>query len=76
MGMFEEMTFTQEGKLVGRPRGDPDCCVVLGRPSEEARGRTCALFKRLSQEHQSELIRTLETHGIPPQVLGIPEPPN
>ena len=70
-GRFAEITLTSDGYFLGRAWGDIGFNHFLGQPSAAAIGRTQALFKKLSKDHQAELLRTLHARSIPPESLGI-----
>ena len=71
-GRFAEVTLTSDGFFLGRAWGDIGFNHFLGTPSAAAIGRTQTLFKKLSKDHQAELLRTLHARRIPPETLGIP----
>lgn len=74
LGKLAAIVITADGYFLGRARGDCGFNYFLGTPSPAALARTKALFEKLSAPHQQELIRRLHARGIPPQVIGIPEP--
>ncbi len=75
-GRFAEVTITSDGFFIARARGDCAFNYFLGWPTRQAIIRAKNLFEKLTPEHQQELIRRLCERGIPPRVLGIPEPAN
>src|SRR2546428_9665793 len=71
-GRFAEVTLTSDGFFLGRAWGDIGFNHFLGEPSAVAIARTQTLFKKLSKDHQQELLRKLQARSIPPAALGIP----
>ncbi len=71
-GRFAEVTLTSDGFFLGRAWGDIGFNQFLGEPSAAAIARTQNLFKKLSKDHQQEILRALNARNIPPEALGIP----
>ncbi len=71
-GRFAEITLTSDGYFLGRAWGDIGFNHFLGTPSAAAIARTQTLFRKLSKDHQQEILRALHARRIPHESLGIP----
>ena len=71
-GRFAEVTLTSDGFFLGRAWNDIGFNHFLGTTSAAAIARTQTLFKKLSKDHQHELLQALHARGIAPEILGIP----
>ena len=70
-GRFAEVTETSDGLFLAREHGDIGFNQFLGKPSDNAKGRTKELFSKLSKCSQGFVIASLKGKNINLKDVGI-----